>query len=109
MSFTHFANKIKALRKARGITQFALAEMIDRSSEAISQIERGKTFPNFESLELLSKALEVPIAEFFDVPSKTRTPKTQRMLNEVQAVASTLDETLLEIALIQIKALQLKL
>lgn len=99
-----FANKIKALRKMRGLTQFELAEAIERSTETISQIERGKFFPGFETVRLLSEALHVPIEDLFGEPAKGESPKTSRMLSELYAVATTLDDEHLEIALAQIKA-----
>lgn len=104
----NIAHKIKALRKMRGLTQFELAEAIERSAETISQIERGKFFPGFETIKLLSEALEVPIEDLFGTAVQDKNPKTNRMLSELYAVASTLDEDHLEIALAQIKAFNIK-
>lgn len=57
--------KIKTLRKVRGMTQPDLANAIDRSIDALSNLERGLSLPNFETLERLSGALDVPVKEFF--------------------------------------------
>lgn len=108
MKKADFANKIKALRKARNMTQFELAEAIERSTETVSQIERGKFFPSFETLGLLSQALQVSIKDLFDLPTDKKTQKTRRMLSELYAVASTLDDEYLEIALAQIKAFNIR-
>ena len=58
--------RVKALRQRRGLSQEELAERIDRSLNAISNIERGRTLPNFTTLERLSEVLGVPVREFFD-------------------------------------------
>jgi len=60
------ANRIKTIRKLRGLTQEQLANNVDRTVFAISQLERGVSLPSFETLERLSAALGVPVREFFD-------------------------------------------
>ena len=60
------ASRIKTIRKLRGLTQEQLAQRVDRTVFAISQLERGRSLPSFETLERLSVALEVPVKEFFD-------------------------------------------
>jgi transcriptional regulator with XRE-family HTH domain len=44
-----------------------LAEKVERTVDAISQLERGRSLPSFETLERLALALDVPIRDFFDV------------------------------------------
>jgi transcriptional regulator with XRE-family HTH domain len=58
--------KVKAARARKGLTQEQLASEIDRTTEAISNIERGVSLASIETLERLSRALEVPLKEFFD-------------------------------------------
>lgn len=60
------ALRIRTIRKRRGLTQEALAEKIDRTADAVSQLERGRSLPSFETLERLAFALDVPIRDFFD-------------------------------------------
>lgn len=43
--------KIKRIRKNRGLTQEQLAELIDISSRNLSNIELGQNFPKAETLE----------------------------------------------------------
>lgn len=47
---------IKELRKARGITQEGLAEMINSHQVYISEIERGLKTPSLQVLYEMSKA-----------------------------------------------------
>ncbi|MEA1648413.1 helix-turn-helix transcriptional regulator [Nitrospirillum sp. BR 11164] len=72
---TRVAMRIKAIRKRRGLSQEALAALIDRSPDAISNLERGVSTPAYDTLDLLAKGLGVPLAEFFveegDDPRRT--------------------------------------
>ena len=68
--------RLKTLRKARGITQEALAEMIKRTPETVSNIERGKYSPNLDTLERISVALEISLSSVFEEDER----KTVRLL-----------------------------
>jgi putative transcription factor len=61
------ALRIRVTRKRRGFTRAVLAERVERTVGAISQFERGRSLPRFETLERLALALDVPIRDFFDV------------------------------------------
>ncbi len=52
--------RIKALRKARGLTQQGLADRSGLSKSFISQVEAGKAGVTAESLEKMGQALEIP-------------------------------------------------
>lgn len=60
------APQVRALRKRRGLSMRALAEMCDLSPNTISLIERGATLPNVATLHRLAMALGVPITAFFE-------------------------------------------
>ena len=51
--------RIKAVREARGLTQEALAAMVDLSPTHISVIERGLKTPNLDSFVAIANALGV--------------------------------------------------
>lgn len=61
-----FGIRLKALRRQRNITQERLAELIDRSVDAISKMERGITLPNLETLMRLGEKLHVPLKDLVD-------------------------------------------
>ena len=58
--------RIKEIRKARGLTQEQLAEMIDVEQKHVSRIESGKNYPTIDLLEKMAAALKVPLMGFFD-------------------------------------------
>lgn len=57
--------KIKRIRKQRGLTQEQLAEMIDISSRNLCNIELGINFPKAETLEKILKTLNVSTQQLF--------------------------------------------
>lgn len=81
------------MRKARNLTQEQLAEMIDRSQDAISNIERGISLPNFETLERLAIALNVGTRDFFDFEEEvTASPERIQHLAEITDMARQLSD-----------------
>ena len=65
------AAKIKALRQERGLTQEELALRADVNKSFMGEIERGIASPTIKTIEKISKALDVPIAEIFAFESHT--------------------------------------
>jgi transcriptional regulator with XRE-family HTH domain len=57
--------QLRKLRKQRGLSMRALAEMCELSPNTVSLIERGATSPNVSTLHQLANALRVPITAFF--------------------------------------------
>jgi transcriptional regulator with XRE-family HTH domain len=58
--------RIKVLRKRMGLSQAELSEKIEIAQNFLSRIEVGSNFPSLETLEKMSKALEVELKDFFD-------------------------------------------
>jgi transcriptional regulator with XRE-family HTH domain len=59
--------RIRAARKAEGLTQAALAEAVDRTEEAISNIERGRSLPKLELLVRLCEVLQTSLSELVEI------------------------------------------
>jgi transcriptional regulator with XRE-family HTH domain len=66
---SQFANRLKALRIEKQLTQEELAEITNLSTSFISSMERGINAPSFETLEGIAKALGVPVRDLFDFES----------------------------------------
>ncbi len=58
-----FNEKLKVLRKQKGLTQEELAEMLYVSRTAVSKWESGRGLPNIESLRAISKLFSVSLDE----------------------------------------------
>lgn len=57
--------RIKEIRKKRNLTQEKLAELAGIEIPSLSNIENGKNYPNNETLEKLSEALQVRPYELY--------------------------------------------
>ncbi len=64
---------IAGQRKRLGLTQAELAEKLHVTDKAVSRWERGQGFPDINSIEPLSDALEVSIAEIMKGEKSTAT------------------------------------
>ena len=82
----------KAARTQQGLTQAQLAEAIDKAFETISNIERGKTAPNFSTLADIDNVLGLPMRDFFDVDDTALTDDRQRLLMQMNTLVSQLDD-----------------
>ncbi len=60
-----FGNRVKVLRKVKGITQETLAEMLNISTISIANIETGRCAIGFSKLPVLAKSLDVEIYQLF--------------------------------------------
>ena len=63
-----FAQKLKALRKSKGITQEKLAELLNISIMTIRRWEWGERSPRVEEIKALAAALGVPEADLLNDP-----------------------------------------
>lgn len=96
--------RIKDLRGQKKLSQEQLAELIERSVDAISNLERGISLPNFETLERLSVALAVPVREFFEVHEEQSMHRASLLARLVDLGRSLTDRDL-EVAVRQVEVL----
>lgn len=60
-----FIENLKAIRKAKGMTQTELAVQADVSSGMIGDIESGRRNPTLITIEKIALALDVPVQQLF--------------------------------------------
>ena len=94
-----FAEKIKALRKERGITQMQLAASTNISLGVIADIESNRRAPSKEAAKRLSEYFCVPVQVFIleseeitNVPRFTKTVPTAQILAIADIVQEYLDK-----------------
>lgn len=58
--------RLKEIRKARGLTQEALAEKVDLTPQYLSRLEAGHQSPSVETVARLAEALDLELCELFD-------------------------------------------
>ena len=101
-----FKDKLKSLRKERGLSQQALADAIFISRRAVAKWENGLGLPSDESMNALLNYFDVP-REYFatDEPEKVLMKKNQ--LIRRMAFALTLSVTILSTVLVSLFAMLL--
>lgn len=104
---TRIGIQIRELRRAKGLTQDELAALIERSTEAISNLERGISLVGVDTLERLSAKLGVPIRDFFELGAQPRlSPRRAELLARLQATAAGLNDKQLALAVNQVMAIR---
>lgn len=58
-----FGKRLRRWRGFRDHTQSSLAETLGVTTMTISNFERGKTGPNFDTIEKITEVLQVPVQE----------------------------------------------
>ncbi|MEI6208231.1 MAG: helix-turn-helix transcriptional regulator [Desulfuromonadales bacterium] len=59
-------SRIRELRKAQGIAQEHLAEVLGIEQQYMSRIELGKSYPSLDRLMRIADVLKVPLMSLFD-------------------------------------------
>ncbi len=73
-----FAERLKATRLARGMTQRQLADAASITFSYISRLEAGGAAPGIDMLEQLAKALKANIADLLPSAQSVETATDQR-------------------------------
>ena len=72
--------RIKSIRKAKGITQEQLAEFVGIGTANISYIETGKFAPSIENFEKIAEALSVEPHELYNFATLKSTDTMKKEL-----------------------------
>lgn len=64
--------RIKRAREAADLTQEALAEKVDRTKEAISNIERGINLPSLDTLQRICEVVKMPITTILEESTRSQ-------------------------------------
>lgn len=101
-----FGARLRVIRKEKKLTQDQLGTLIDRSVDAISNLERGLSLPSFETLMRLSEQLDIPIKELFDFELAGQDENRAELMNRLQAIGRDLTLEDLNMAVEQIGAIK---
>ncbi len=69
--------RLRALRKQRGLSQERLGERSGLSGKFIGEVERGEKSISIDSLYRVSVALDVPLRDLTDVRERTIVPSEE--------------------------------
>jgi len=88
-----FADRLRELREARGITQARLAELLDTSPRVTNRWETGAALPRLDTLVQLADLLEVTLDELVgrtephEPDLKIRNPKLHQLYREIDRLS----------------------
>ena len=83
-------NSIKELRKNKGLSQRALADLLEVNQPAVSQWERGVTTPSSHMLLRLSRIFEISPNKLLDIKDDQKEPASWEDREIMDAVEDTL-------------------
>lgn len=81
-------NRIKELRKKKGLSQEQLSEKAEITPNYLSRVERGTENPTLNMLIKLANALEVEVWEIFDFGHRGSRRDLKSILNKVAGEAN---------------------
>lgn len=73
LHYIMIGERIRTIRKARGLTQSALAERISKDSSFISRIENGEKVMSLDTMVEIANALDCPITTLLDKDLRQQT------------------------------------
>ena len=82
MTNINIGNKIRELRKKKGITQEALASVLSVSPQAVSKWESGLTYPDMEMIPVIAGYFEVSMDILFDYDVREMKAKIQKIIDD---------------------------
>ncbi len=99
--------RVKTARTQCGLTQEQLAELIGKTTETVSNIERGHTLPPLDTLESIATNVRAALRDFFDdaellVESDRQRLELEARLLQLSRMLSPRD---LKVAVAQVEAL----
>ena len=82
MTNINIGNKIRELRKKKGITQETLASVLSVSPQAVSKWESSLTYPDMEIMPVIAGYFEISIDMLFDYDVREMKSKIQKITDE---------------------------
>jgi transcriptional regulator with XRE-family HTH domain/predicted transcriptional regulator len=98
IDLTTFGQRLRHLRRARGLTLSELGERVGRAPSALSLFENGRREPKLSLIEQLAAALSVPVSELL-----SRQPPSRRAQLEIALTDAQQDPSYRRLGLPQLK------
>lgn len=103
INYSLIGNRIKAARKAKGLSQSELSELIDRSVGYMSYIETGSKKPSLETLIQIANALDVTIDELLSDNLAAASPVSNTQINQLLSDCSAFEKRVILLSIKSIK------
>ena len=86
-----FADRLKAIRESRGLTQDALADRVGTSKQVISRYENGGRVPKITMAQKLADALNVSLKELSGEDEESQRESTVPKTEEARRISAGVD------------------
>lgn len=103
INYSLIGNRIKAARKAKGLPQSELSELIDKSVGYMSYIETGSKKPSLETLIQIANALDVTIDELLSDNLVAASPVSNTQINQLLSDCSAFEKSVILLSIKSIK------
>ena len=105
-----FSQRLRELRKERGLTQEELAKKLELAKSSISMYENGKRKPSFEVLEMFADFFNVNLDTLYGTSPVNNsyfkcTPEEEMMIKKFRCLPPTGKQSVLSILDIQYDAI----
>jgi len=98
-----FGKRVRALRRAKDMTQEQVAERAGLSLQSVGEIERGRGNPTLVNIERLSEALNAELTELFDLGDVKMTK--EQVLQELSTLLESASEEQVRALLTMVRVL----
>jgi transcriptional regulator with XRE-family HTH domain len=78
--------RIKSARKAKGLTQPAFADLMDKTTRIIQSYEYGDVMPSLDVIEKISDVLDIPIWQLLGEHWKKKNPEVIQNVPGLEAL-----------------------
>ena len=103
INYSLIGNRIKTARKAKGLSQSELSELIDRSVGYMSYIETGSKKPSLETLIQIANALDVTIDELLSDNLVASSTVSNTQINQLLSDCSAFEKKVILLSVQSIK------
>ncbi|MGN0666547.1 MAG: helix-turn-helix domain-containing protein [Huintestinicola sp.] len=103
INYSLIGNRIKAARKAKGLSQSELSELIDKSVGYMSYIETGSKKPSLETLIQIANALDVTIDELLSDNLAAASPVSNTQMNQLLSDCSAFEKRVILLSVQSLK------
>lgn len=103
INYSLIGNRIKAARKAKGLSQSELSELIDKSVGYMSYIETGSKKPSLETLIQIANALDVTIDELLSDNLLASSTVSNTQINQLLSDCSAFEKSVILLSIKSIK------
>lgn len=103
INYSLIGYRIKAARKAKGLSQSELSELIDKSVGYMSYIETGSKKPSLETLIQIANALDVTIDELLSDNLVAASPVSNTQINQLLSDCSAFEKSVILLSIKSIK------